>query len=287
MSPGYILAPKIRDGQKEEGMQEGFQERVTRALESVRKVSKAAPRLGLVLGSGLSNIVDSFPGQTIPYTGIEGFTKTAVAGHRGSLKLGDQIAVLAGRVHYYEGHSMDSVVLPIFLLKALGVSTLILTNAAGGIHHALKPGDLGLISDHINFQGTNPLLGPNNPELGPRFPDMSQVYDPELRNLAKSLDPQLHEGVYLAVSGPMYETPAEIRAYRMLGADFVGMSTVPEAICAAYLGMRLAGLSVVTNKAAGLGQTSLNHKEVVDTGKSAEARLSSLLHGMAKEILGA
>ena len=268
-------------------MQADFFKRVQKAAESVRGTTDAKPKLGLVLGSGLSGLVDQFPGKAIPFGEIEGYPVATVAGHKGLLKIGDQTAVMAGRFHYYEGHSIDSVVLPIFLLKALGVSTVILTNAAGGIHHAMNPGDIVLLSDHINFLGTNPLMGPNNPDLGPRFPDMSSVYDSQLRELARRLDPLLHEGVYLAVTGPSYETPAEIRAYRALGADLVGMSTVPEAICARYLGMRVLGISVVTNKAAGLGHAALDHKEVVETGKAAEARLSKLITGLTREILGA
>ena len=179
---------------------------------------------------------------------------------------------------------MDSVVLPIFLLAALGVKTVILTNAAGGILHSLNPGDLMLISDHINMLGANPLTGHNNPDLGPRFLDMSTAYDAELRKLARNLDPLLTEGTYIAVPGPSYETPAEIRAYRAMGADAVGMSTVPETIAARYRGLRVAGISVITNKAAGLGHLSLSHDEVVETGKTAEARLTKLLLGLAKNL---
>lgn len=265
-------------------MNEAFSQRVTQALNSVRTRSKASPSIGLVLGSGLSSIVEQFSGTPIPFSQIDGYPQPTVAGHKGELKLGDSTAVMAGRFHYYEGHTMDSVVLPMFLLKALGVKTVILTNAAGGIRHDLNPGDLMLIGDHINFLGTNPLMGPNNPDFGPRFPDMSQVYDRDLAKIAKELDPHLSEGTYIAVTGPSYETPAEIRAYRNLGADAVGMSTVPEAIIARYLGMKVVGISVITNKAAGLGHATLDHSEVVETGKTAEARLAKLLKGLVDRI---
>ncbi len=266
-------------------MNPDYQKTIEQALVSIRKSTQASPKVGLVLGSGLSNIVDQFQGVEIPYHEIDGYPVATVAGHKGVLKIGTETAVMAGRFHYYEGHSMDSVVLPIFLLKALGVQTVLLTNAAGGISHELNPGDLMLITDHINFLGTNPLMGPNNDSFGPRFPDMSEVYHRGLQNLALGLDPLLGRGTYLAVTGPSYETPAEIRAYRTLGADAVGMSTVPEALCARYLGMNVAGISVITNKAAGLGHASLDHGEVVETGKTAEARLAKLLLGMTREIL--
>lgn len=265
-------------------MNEAFSQRVSQALTSVRTRSKASPSIGLVLGSGLSSIVEQFPGTPVPFGQIEGYPQATVTGHKGELKLGDSTAVMAGRFHYYEGHTMDSVVLPIFLLKALGVQTVILTNAAGGIRHDLNPGDLMLLADHINFLGTNPLMGPNNSDFGPRFPDMSQVYDRDLAKIAKELDPHLSEGTYIAVTGPSYETPAEIRAYRTLGADAVGMSTVPEAIIARYLGMKVVGISVITNKAAGLGHLTLDHSEVVETGKTAEARLARLLKGLVDRI---
>ena len=265
-------------------MNNDFTQRVEAALASVRSHSTETPRVGLVLGSGLSNIVDQFQGTTIPYKDIAGYPEATVVGHKGVLKLGQETAVMAGRFHYYEGHSMDSVVLPIFLLAALGVKTAILTNAAGGILHSLNPGDLMLISDHINMLGANPLTGQNNPEMGPRFLDMSTAYDAELRKLARNLDPLLTEGTYIAVPGPSYETPAEIRAYGAMGADAVGMSTVPETIAARYRGLRVAGISVITNKAAGLGHLSLSHDEVVETGKTAEARLTKLLLGLAKNL---
>lgn len=260
------------------------QEMVQVALESIRKKNEYSPKVGLVLGSGLSSLAEEFEGDTIPFSEIDGYPVPTVTGHSGMLRLGPETAVMAGRFHYYEGHPMDTVVLPIFLLKSLGVQTIILTNAAGGIRHDLAPGDLVLLSDHINLLGANPLMGPNDDSLGPRFPDMSEVYTPDLRRLAKEIDPHLAEGVYGAVTGPSYETPAEIRAYRTMGIDVVGMSTVPEAIAARYLGMRVCGISVVTNKAAGLGQGELDHSEVVDTGKKAEHRLRRLLTELVSAV---
>jgi purine-nucleoside phosphorylase len=258
---------------------------VEKAVQSVRKQSSAQPRVGLVLGSGLSSLAQEFEGQDIPFSSIEGYPIPTVTGHSGTLRIGEQTAVMAGRFHFYEGHPMEHVVLPIFLLKALGVETIVLTNAAGGIRHDLVPGDLVLISDHINLLGTNPLIGPNDDSFGPRFPDMSSIYHADLRRIAKEIDPHLKDGVYGAVSGPSYETPAEIRAYRSMGMDVVGMSTVPEAIVARYLGLQVCGISVVTNKASGLGLGELDHSEVVETGKKAEHRLQRLLTELTSTII--
>ncbi|MFN2311133.1 MAG: purine-nucleoside phosphorylase, partial [Spirochaetia bacterium] len=182
----------------------------------------------------------------------------------------------------YEGYSLDQLVLPVFLLHSIGVQTIVLTNAAGAINPAYRPGDIVLISDHLNLLGRNPLTGPNNDSLGPRFPDMTEVYDVGLRGLARTVaGTDLAEGVYAAVPGPSYETPAEVRMLKALGADLVGMSTVPEAIAARYLGMKVVGLSSVTNAAAGLGEGKLDHAEVVEVGKSIRTRLISLIEGLS------
>jgi len=255
------------------------------AYESVRKYTACTPKVGIVLGSGLSGIASTLaPEGKIDFSLIEGFPKVGVSGHAGALFYSESCAVMAGRFHYYEGHALDTVVLPILLLKRLGVETLILTNAAGGIHYSLGPGDLALISDHINFQGTNALIGPHSEAFGPRFPDMSEVYSQDLRTLARGFDPFLKEGVYAAFPGPCYETPAEIRMLRAMGADIVGMSTVPEATMAASVGLKVLGISIITNFAAGLSKQKLDHKEVLEYGKKAEDRLASLLTKLVQAL---
>jgi purine-nucleoside phosphorylase len=286
-------------------MKEGFGERVLRAAAAIPAGPR--PRTAVVLGSGLSGIAERKGGTEVPFSSIPGFPRPTVAGHRGLLRLSERVAVLAGRFHYYEGHPLDDVVLPVFVLRELGVETLILTNAAGGVNPAYSPGDLVLIKDHVNFMGANAFVGPNpaRPDgtrfggalgapapsgAGERFFDMSEVYSGELRAAAREaarLIPalggkELAEGVYMAFSGPSYETPAEVRMARVMGADLVGMSTAPEATAARFLGMRVLGLSCVTNMAAGVASAGgeaarLSHEEVVAVGKRTEAALEALL----------
>ena len=207
-------------------------------------------------------------------------------GHKGELYINADIAICSGRFHYYEGHSPENVVSTVALLRALGAEKLIVTNAAGGIGKDFSPGDIMIIKDHINMLGFNPLMGANpilkEKPLGPRFPDMSKVYSKAFAQKSRELDSGLKEGTYLAVSGPSYETPAEIRAFSVMGADAVGMSTVPEAIFARYLGMEIGGLSLITNLAAGLGPEELNHAEVVEIGKQATGRMKKLLSGLVE-----
>lgn len=266
-------------------VKEDFPNRVRRAAESVRMLSEHTPKVGIILGSGLSGVAERLPGTEVAFSRIEGFPVPTVSGHRGILKLSDSTAVLAGRFHFYEGHPMDNVVLPVFLLHALGVRTVIVTNASGGINRDFSPGDLVLIRDHINLMGTNPLIGPNDDDLGPRFPDMSQAYSPRLRGMVQEgSNPRLHEGVYAALTGPSYETPAEIRMLERMGADLVGMSTVPEVICARYLGVEVLGISCVTNMAAGVLDAPLDHAEVVATGKRVEAQMTELVLGALESI---
>lgn len=263
-------------------MQENFAELVTAARNSVRNRASASPSFGVILGSGLSDAAQAFEGDVVAYGDIQGLPKPRVAGHSGTLTVGKTTAIMAGRSHFYEGYSLDQLVLPVFLLHALGVRTVVLTNAAGAINPDYRPGDIVLISDHLNLLGRNPLTGPNNDSLGPRFPDMTEVYDADLRALARKVTgEELPEGVYAAVPGPSYETPAEVRMLKTLGADLVGMSTVPEAIAARYLGMKVIGLSSVTNAAAGLGQGKLDHAEVVEVGKSIRNRLIALIEGLS------
>ena len=260
-------------------MTQNFPRLLERALASVRAATDLRPRFGIVLGSGLSDIARSFDGVEIAYTAIDGFPAPTVAGHAGVMTVTTDVVVMAGRFHHYEGRPADEIVLPVHVMARLGVSVLVLTNAAGAVNSSFSPGELVLISDHMNLMGTNPLIGPHIAAAGPRFPDMTDAYDPELRGLMREIDPSLPEGVYAALSGPNYETPAEIRMVRTLGADLVGMSTVPECIAARSLGLRVLGLSCVTNMAAGMSGRPLDHKEVVATGAAARERMQVLLHG--------
>lgn len=269
-------------------MTEAFMGRLQRCRDSVIEQVDVKPRVGIILGSGLSGIADAIDGQEISYGDIDGFPKTTIAGHRGVLKMGADIAIMAGRFHFYEGHDMDTVVLPVSLLHILGVQTLVVTNAAGGVNESFEPGDLILIKDHINLMGANPLIGPHIEDLGPRFPDMSTAYPAELRAMAsREAGRQLKEGVYAALSGPCYETPAEIRMLRAVGADLVGMSTAPEVIAANAYGMRVLGISCVTNMAAGILDQPLSHHEVLETGKRVEAELTSLILKISETLIKA
>ena len=260
----------------------------------IRGKREAAPRVGLVLGSGLGSFAQKLKNRiAIPYEEIPHFpVPSGVVGHAGELVLGDvgrtPVVVLSGRVHFYEGRPMTDVVYPARVLARLGVGAVVLTNAAGGVRRTFKPGDLMLISDHINAFGTNPLIGPNEEAIGHRFPDMSAVYDKNLRRLAKAtareLKVPLREGVYLGNSGPSYETPAEIRAYRTVGADAVGMSTIPEAIALKHAGVRVLGISTITNMAAGILPQPLDHSEVLATTKRVGERFVRLLTALVPKV---
>lgn len=260
----------------------------------IRGKRDSVPRVGLVLGSGLGSFARKLRSAiTISYEEIPHFpVPSGVVGHAGELVLGDigrtPVVVLSGRVHFYEGRPMTDVVYPARVLARLGVGAVVLTNAAGGVRRTFRPGDLMLISDHINAFGTNPLIGPNEEALGPRFPDMSAVYDKDLRRLARAtareLKVPLREGVYLGNSGPSYETPAEIRAYRKLGADAVGMSTIPEAIALSHAGVRVLGISTITNMAAGILPQPLDHAEVLATTKRVGERFVRLLTALVPKV---
>lgn len=272
-------------------MRNDFSHRVDKAVKSVRNITKATPKIGLILGSGLAEISDKLDGIEIPYSKIEGFPEPSVAGHKGIMKIGEDTVTLAGRFHYYEGWTMDEVVLPTALLHALGVEILIVTNAAGAINKSFKPGNIVVLTDHINLMGTNPLIGPNSDNMGVRFPDMSHMYSPELRELVKRIaaeklsDPQnFKEGIYAAFTGPSYESPAEVKMARIIGADLAGMSTVPEVIVANWLGMNIIGLSCATNMAAGILDQPLNHVEVVETGKKVQDDMVNLIMGIIQEL---
>jgi purine-nucleoside phosphorylase len=250
------------------------------------RIGDRRPRLAVVLGSGLGAFADELEDRLeIPYTEIPNWPASTAAGHAGRLvfgKLGHlELVAQAGRAHLYEGHSPYQVTFGVRVLAALGVKSIVFTNAAGGINLKLARGGLVLISDHINLQGSNPLIGPNDDSLGPRFPDMSEAYSARYREIArqagKELGIELSEGVYAALSGPSYETPAEIRYLRIIGADVVGMSTAPEVIVANHMGLRVLGISCVTNMAAGILPQKINHEEVLETGAMVRDTLVRLL----------
>ncbi|MCX6092656.1 MAG: purine-nucleoside phosphorylase [Candidatus Bipolaricaulota bacterium] len=268
-------------------MRDARWEKLTAAAEAVRGRLEEPPTVAITLGSGLSEAFGIPDGGTrIPCSDIPGFPAPTVAGHAGEFWSGriGRVPVLLqrGRTHYYEGRSMDDVAFATRLFALLGVKTFIVTNASGAIRPDLRAGDLVLITDHINMMGANPLRGPNIDELGPRFPDMSAAYTPRLRAVARTAAAaekiELKEGIYVATLGPSYETPAEIRAFRAMGADLVGMSTVPEVIAAAHAGMEVLGISIATNLAAGVDpNASLTHDEVIETTRRKGAELRSLI----------
>jgi len=271
-------------------MHQDFRGRVAAAAASLADRGVTSAKVGVVLGSGLSDLVEDLLAESRPvlvsYGDIQGFGAPSVSGHRGMLYSGGDTVVLAGRFHYYEGLSMDDVVLPVATLCAIGVTTVIVTNAAGGINTDYTPGDLVLITDHINMMGTNPLIGPQDTGARARFPDMTHAYSSDLRDRARKIDPDLREGVYAALTGPSYETPAEIRMLRTLGADLVGMSTVPEVLVARSLGADVLGISTVTNLAAGMSGEQLDHAEVVEVGRSIHGRMAALLTGLIRDLAG-
>lgn len=267
--------------------------KIQEATDYVKSITDIKPKVGVILGSGLGIYVDQIEDKiVIPYTDIPHFHQTTVEGHQGRLIIGKvkgvDVAVLQGRYHVYEGHSLEDVVLPTRVLCLLGAENIVLTNAAGGINSAFVPGDLVYIKDHINLTGRNPLVGPNMNELGPRFPDMTQAYDLELQNLikesAKAVGFDIKGGVYAALLGPTYETPAEINMLKIIGGDMVGMSTVPESIAANHLGMKVAGISCITNLAAGIGHEKLKHEDVKEVAKIAMKKFSDLLTEFVSRI---
>ncbi len=267
---------------------------LTPALEALRLRAPFIPELVVVLGSGLGAMAtceEALRGVAVPFTDLPGFPAQTVAGHGGKLVFceleGRRVLLQAGRFHFYEGHPMALVTAPMRLYGRLGVKTVVHTNAAGAINPAFSVGQLMVISDHVNFMGTNPLIGPNQ-EPGPRFPDMSSAYDPALRKqlhaAAATVGMTLQEGSYLAVTGPSYETPAEIRAFRAMGADAVGMSTVPEVIVARQEGLRVAGISCLCNMAAGILPQALSHQEVLDAGAAAADSFQALIRRFIRDL---
>lgn len=263
------------------------------ATSAIQARAHITPSVGLILGSGLGFIADQFEDAVvIPYEEIPHFPRSTIVGHEGSLVIGtfegQHCVCMKGRVHYYEGYPMRTLAFPIYVMHALGIKTLLVTNAAGGVNPTFKVGDLMLIEDHLNFLGDNPLRGPNLDEVGPRFPDMTFAYADDTRALwrkvAEAQGVSLKEGVYAAMLGPSYETPAEIRMLHRLGADAVGMSTVPEVIVAAHCGIKVTALSVITNQAAGLSGQPLSHDEVKEASELARTKLVPLLKGVVAEL---
>jgi len=261
---------------------------IDNAVHYIRARTSLQPRVGVILGSGLGNVVDAVEIETaITYGDIPGAKASTVVGHSGRMIFGRvgsvPVVIMQGRVHFYEGYEMEEVMFLSRVIGRLGIKALIVTNAAGGVNTSYKAGDLMLISDHINLMGMNPLRGPNVDELGVRFPDMTEAYPEPLRNaakeVAKGVGITMHEGVYLALSGPTYETPAEIRAFRTLGADAVGMSTVPEAIAMGHMGIPVLGISCITNMAAGILKQKLTHQEVIDTTTRVQREFTALVLG--------
>lgn len=262
----------------------------------IRSKSSYRPRVGLILGSGLGSLAASVEQAVIiPFTDLPNWPVSTVVGHQGHLVLGrlegQEIAVMQGRTHYYEGYSMAQVGLPVRVLQRLGIEILIVTNAAGAVNPAFEPGDLMLIKDHVNIigmSGLNPLRGPNLDELGPRFPDMSQPYDRTLNQLARKVaeaeNVLLREGVYISLAGPSFESPADLRYLRMIGADAVGMSTVPEVIVARHAGTRVLGISGISNKANLDGDTMTTHDEVLEAGKMIVPKLTTIIRGVLRRL---
>ena len=267
--------------------------RAEAAAKFIRAKTKLRPQIAAVLGSGLGAFADALETATrIPYSRIPGFPLSTADGHAGHLVVGQSggiaVAVMQGRVHLYEGYSPAEVVFPTRVLGRLGIRAAILTNASGGVNLSLKPGALVIVRDHINLLGRNPLIGPNDERFGPRFPDMTDAYSSSYRRAAleeaKRLGIEIREGVYAAVPGPSYETPAEIRYLRTIGADLVGMSTVPEVIAACHMGIRVLGISCVTNMAAGILDQPLNHQEVLDTGERVSRQFIGLLRAVIPRL---
>ncbi|AOA02835.1 MAG: purine-nucleoside phosphorylase [Carnobacterium sp.] len=271
---------------------EKLQEKIKQAASFIREKGVGEIEIGLILGSGLGELGDEVENAIqIPYETIPNFPTSTVEGHAGQLVYGTlggkKVLAMQGRFHYYEGYSLEMVTFPVRVMKALGIHSVIVTNAAGGLNLDFTPGELMLITDQINFTGVNPLIGPNDNEMGVRFTDMSQAYDKEyqeiVRNVAKEMNLDLKEGVYMGFTGPTYETPAEIKMARVIGADAVGMSTVPEVIVARHSGLRVIGVSCITNLAAGM-QASLNHAEVVETTERVKESFKTLVKNILASI---
>lgn len=267
--------------------------KINEARDYINQHIDFTPEIGLILGSGLGIMGEEVENKIIiNYSDIPNFPISTVEGHKSRFIFGTlnnkKVAVMQGRFHFYEGYKMQEVVFPVWVMKALGISKLIVTNAAGGVNKNFTPGDLMLINDHINFAGINPLMGKNIEEFGPRFPDMSNAYNKELLDIAKkcanSNGISVQEGTYMMFTGPNYETPAEIRMSRVLGSDAVGMSTVPEVMTANHSGMKVLGISCITNMAAGILNMPLNHQEVIDTAEKVKTKFVTLVKEIVENI---
>lgn len=268
-------------------------EKIQESVEFINSKTNVKPKIGLILGSGLGVLGDEIENSVkIKYDEIPNFPVSTVEGHAGCLVIGQlegkEVVAMQGRFHYYEGYSQKEITFPVRVMKALGVETIIVTNAAGGANKSFKPGDLMVINDHINLSGSNPLMGRNEDQLGVRFPDMSTAYTPKyvdlVKECAKELNMSLQEGVYAYFSGPTYETPAEVRMAQILGADAVGMSTAPEVIVASHSKMDVVGISCITNMAAGILDQPLDHEEVIETTQKVKSEFLSLVKNIVKKI---
>ncbi|MFI3210604.1 MAG: purine-nucleoside phosphorylase [Peptostreptococcaceae bacterium] len=268
-------------------------ERIQESTSFIKSKFDKIPQVGLILGSGLGVLADEIENPVrISYDQIPNFPVSTVEGHEGCLVLGTlegkEVVAMQGRFHYYEGYTQEQITFPVRVMKALGVETIVVTNAAGGANTSFNAGDLMLITDHINLSGSNPLFGTNDDRLGARFPDMSRAYTPKyfdiVRNSAKELNIGLQEGVYAYFSGPTYETPAEVKMAQVLGADAVGMSTAPEVIVASHSQMEVIGISCITNMASGILDQPLNHEEVIETTTKIRSEFLSLVKSVVKSI---
>ena len=256
------------------------------------KIGDFKPDIGMILGSGLGELADEYCEISIPYSEIPGFEVSTVAGHKGRLVFaeinGKKVVMMQGRFHFYEGHPIQKVVFPVKVMKKLGVETLFITNASGGVNPNFRPSDLMIITDHINCMGVNPLVGANDDSMGERFPDMSEVYNADyvelVRKIGDKLGIDLQEGVYMALPGASYETPAEVRMARILGADAIGMSTVPEAIVAVWAGMKVIGISCICNSAAGVSGVVVSHEDVIRAANIAKDKFKALVKEVIKKI---
>lgn len=261
-------------------------ENLNQTISFLQSKTKIKPTVGVILGSGLGSFASQIKVDiSIPYKEIPHFLEPSIEGHSGHMIFGmvgnTPVVCLQGRVHFYEGHPMPAVVYPMRTLARLGINTLFVSNAAGGLDPAMEPGDFMIINDHINLMGANPLIGPNEKQLGPRFPDMTEAYSiplqDKLAQVLASHKVRFHRGIYCALTGPTYETPAEVRHLRMIGASAVGMSTVPEVIVANHMGVKVCGISCITNKAAGISSQKLSHSEVTETANKVEAQFTSFV----------
>lgn len=270
-----------------------LKQQIDRAVSVVRERVSLAPQVAIILGSGLGALAGEVRADAVvPYAEIPGFPRSTVEGHAGNLLVGRlegrAVAVMQGRAHFYEGYSLADVVFPVRVIRALGARVLLVSNAAGGINRLWSSGDLMIITDHINFMGSNPLMGPNDPDLGPRFPDMSQAYDPDLIALAERAalaeGIAIRKGVYAGVHGPSYETPAELRMLRGWGADAVGMSTVPEVIAARHMGMRVLGITAITDMATGEQIKTVTHEDVMAVAREIEPKFIRVVKRIVREM---